>query len=95
MTIEQYMAAKHVAVNIQHGIQVAPDKHLAAQGYRRQVAIQVPYHETAIRCLTGTKPVATVPRKFVEGMAQSPGIRIVRAPVEVGGFRYVMIGIRD
>jgi DNA-binding transcriptional LysR family regulator len=91
MTFEQYMAAQHVAVTIQRGIQVAPDKHLAAQGYRRQVAIQVPFHETAIRCVAGTKFVATVPRKFVEGMAQSPGIRIVKAPVEVGGFRCVMI----
>jgi len=91
ITIEQYIAAKHVTVNIQRGTQVAPDKHLAVQGYKRQVAIRVPYHETAIRCVAGTTFIATVPWRFVEGMAQNPAIRILKAPAEVGGFRYVMI----
>ena len=91
LTIKQYIEAKHVIVSIQGGIQVAPDKHLAAQGYRRQVAIQVPYHEAAIRCVAGTKFIATVPRKFVEGMVQTPEIKVLGAPPEVGGFRYMMI----
>lgn len=90
LTIGQYIKAEHVVVSIQSGIQVAPDKHLAAQGYKRQVAIQVPYHEAAVRCVEGTKFIATVPRKFVEGMAENPTIKILKAPPEVGGFRYVM-----
>ncbi len=91
LTVEQYMKAEHIIVSIQGGIQVAPDKHLAAQGYKRRVAIQVPYHEAAVRCVEGTKFIATVPRRFVEGMTQMPAIKTLKAPTEVGGFRYVMI----
>ncbi len=90
LTITQYIASEHISVSIQSGIQVAPDKHLESQGYKRRVAIQVPYHEAAVRCVEGTKFIATVPRKFVEGMTQMPAIRILKAPPEVGGFRYVM-----
>jgi DNA-binding transcriptional LysR family regulator len=91
LTIEQYMKAKHVTVSIQRGLQVAPDKHLASQGYKRQVAIQVPYHEAAVRCAAGTNFIATVPKRFLEDMAQMPPIKILKAPPEVGGFRYVMV----
>lgn len=91
VNIRQYMKAKHVIVSIQSGSQVAPDKHLAAQGYKRMVALQVPFHETAIRCVAGTRFIATIPRRFVEEMVQSPAIKILKAPTEVGGFRYVMV----
>jgi DNA-binding transcriptional LysR family regulator len=91
ITIAQYIKAKHIVVNIQSGIQVAPDKHLRAQGYKRQAAIQVPYHEAAVRCAAGTKFIATVPRKFMEGMTRTSAIKVCKAPPEVGGFRYVMI----
>jgi DNA-binding transcriptional LysR family regulator len=91
LTIRQYIEAKHVTVNIQRGIQVAPDKHLATLGYKRQVALQVPYHETAIRCVEGTKFIATVARRFIEGMGLTPAIRVLKAPPEVGGFRYMMV----
>ncbi len=90
LTITQYMKAEHVVVSIQNGIQVAPDKYLAAQGYKRQIALQVPYHEAAARCVAGTPLVATVPRRFVEGMVQTADIKVLKAPAEVGGFRYVM-----
>ena len=91
LTIEQYLEAKHVAVNIQRGLQVAPDKHLAAQGYKRQVAIQVPYHEAAVRCVQRTSFIATVPRKFMEGMLQSAAIKVLNAPTEVGRLRHMMV----
>ncbi len=46
-----------------------------------------------LRCAAsrGTKFIATVPRRFVEGMTQMPAIKTLKAPTEVGGFRYVMI----
>jgi DNA-binding transcriptional LysR family regulator len=90
LTIAQYIKAEHVSVSILAGVQIAPDKPLMARGYRRKIAIQVPYHEAAIRCARGTKLIATVPRKFVEGMGLNPAIRILKPPPEVVGFRYVM-----
>jgi DNA-binding transcriptional LysR family regulator len=91
LTIKQYMAAKHISVGIQGGVQVAPDKHLASQGFKREVAMQVPYHEAAVRCVEGTDLIATVPSKFVEKLSRSAGFKVVKAPQEIGGFEYKMI----
>ena len=90
LTISQYMQAEHICVSILGGLQVAPDKPLMAKGYRRQIAIHVPYFETAVRCVQGTKLIATIPRKFVEAMQPSPTIKFLKPPPEVAGFRYVM-----
>jgi DNA-binding transcriptional LysR family regulator len=59
-------------------------------GYKRQVAIQVPYFEAAIRSVQGTNLVATIPSKFLAGIARSPAIKIVKPPPEIVKFRYVM-----
>jgi DNA-binding transcriptional LysR family regulator len=90
LTLAQYMEAEHISISILGGIQVDPDKPLAAMGYKRQVAIHVPYFEAAIRSVQGTKLTATVPRKFVKGMQPNPSIRILKPPPEIDGFRYVM-----
>ena len=89
LTLAQYMKAEHISISILGGIQVAPDKPLAARGYKRQVAIHVPYFGAAIRSVQRTKLIATVPRRFVEGM-QDPAIKILKPPPEIAGFRYVM-----
>lgn len=90
LTIAQYIKAEHISIAILGGLQVVPDKPLAAKGYKRQIAMHVPYHEAAIRCVQGTKYIATVPRKFIEGAAPNPAIRFLKPPPEVAGFRYVM-----
>lgn len=90
LTIAQYMQAEHICVSILGGMQVAPDKPLLAKGYKRKIAIYVPYFETAVRCVQGTELIATVPRRFVEAAYQGVPIRFLKPPAEVGGFRYVM-----
>lgn len=90
LTIGQYIKAEHLSIAIQSGIQVVPDKPLAAKGYKRKIAMQLPYHEAAIRCVPGTHYIATVPRRFVEGATPNPAIRFLKPPLEVSGFRYVM-----
>src|SRR5438132_10236971 len=84
------MKAEHISISILGGIQVAPDKPLAARGYKRQVAIHVPYFEAAIRSVRGTKLIATVPRRFVAGMGHNSAIKILKPPPGIAGFRYVM-----
>jgi DNA-binding transcriptional LysR family regulator len=90
LTINQYIKAEHISIAIQSGIQVVPDKPLAAKGYKRKIAIQLPYHEAAIRCVQGTDYIATVPRRFVEGATPNPAVRFLKPPPEVSSFRYVM-----
>jgi DNA-binding transcriptional LysR family regulator len=90
LTLEQYLNLEHISITILGGIQVSPDKPLAAMGYKRQVAIHVPYFEAAIRSVQGTNLVATIPSKFLAGIARNPAIKIVKPPPEIVGFRYVM-----
>jgi DNA-binding transcriptional LysR family regulator len=91
LTLGQYLKLEHISITILGGIQVSPDKPLAAMGYKRQVAIHVPYFEAAIRSVQGTNLVATIPSKFLAGIARNPAIKIVKPPPEIVGFRYVMI----
>jgi DNA-binding transcriptional LysR family regulator len=90
LTIGQYIKAEHISIAIQSGIQVVPDKPLAAKGYKRNIAMQLPYHEAAIRCVPGTPYIVTVPHRFVEGATPNPAIRFLKPPPEVTSFRYVM-----
>ncbi|NUQ28782.1 MAG: LysR family transcriptional regulator [Acidobacteriaceae bacterium] len=90
MRLEQYLQAEHICVSIQGGIQVAPDKPLAAKGYKRQIAVHVPYFEAAVRCVAGTKLMATVPKKFMAAAISNPAIKILKPPAEISTFRYVM-----
>lgn len=90
LTLGQYLKLEHISITILGGIQVSPDKPLAAMGYKRQVAIHVPYFEAAIRSVQGTNLVATIPSKFLAGIARNPAIKIVKPPPEIVGFRYVM-----
>jgi DNA-binding transcriptional LysR family regulator len=90
LTLSQYVKIEHISISILGGIQVAPDKPLAALGYKREIAIHVPYFEAAIRSVEGTNLVATIPSKFVAGMARNRSIKILKPPPEIAGFRYVM-----
>ena len=90
LTIEEYMNAQHVSISIQGGTQGVPDKWLVAKGYKRKVAMQVAYFEAAMRCVRGTKLIATIPRRFAEGSAERAGVRLLVPPSEITGFRYVM-----
>jgi DNA-binding transcriptional LysR family regulator len=51
----------------------------------------VPYHTAAMRCVAGTNLVATVPRRMAELEASNPAIKILKAPAELEGFKYLMI----
>jgi DNA-binding transcriptional LysR family regulator len=91
LSLGQYLAAQHISVGVLGGLQTIPEKRLAAKGYKRKIAMQVPYFLAALRCVAGTPLVATVPKRFADAEAHSPGIRIVKPPKELTGFRYLMI----
>ena len=49
ITLKQYLAAEHVAVDIIGGVQTHPDKHLAAIGEKRCCPLVVAQHTVAMR----------------------------------------------
>ena len=90
LTLKQYLAATHVGVGILGGMQTIPDKRLAAIGARRHCPMWVPYFSAAIRCLPGTRLLATVPARMARLQASNTAIKVLRPPDVLGRFRYLM-----
>ncbi|MCU1320708.1 MAG: Transcriptional regulator [Acidobacteriaceae bacterium] len=91
LSLKQYLEAEHVGVGIFGGRQTIPERRLGAAGHKRRTVIQVPYFSTAIRSVVGTELIATVPKRLAMGDAHHPGIRLVKPPPEMTGYRYMMI----
>ncbi len=81
LTLEQYLKLEHMSISILGGIQVSPDKTLAAMGYKRDIAIHVPYFEAAIWSVQGINLVAMIPSKFLPGIVHNPAIKILTPPL--------------
>ena len=91
ITLKQYLAAQHVAVDIIGGVQTHPDKHLAAIGEKRRCPLVVAQHTVAMRVAAVTDMIATVPRRMALLEAPKKVTKILEAPAAIGSFKYVMI----
>ena len=91
ITLKQYLAAEHVAVDIIGGVQTHPDKHLAAIGEKRRCPLVVAQHTVAMRVAAVTDMIATVPRRMALLEAHKKVTKILEAPAALGSFKYVMI----
>jgi DNA-binding transcriptional LysR family regulator len=91
ITLKQYLAADHVAVDIIGGVQTHPDKHLAAIGEKRRCPLIVAQHTVAMRVAAVTDMIATVPRRMALLEAPKKVTKILEAPAALGSFKYVMI----
>jgi DNA-binding transcriptional LysR family regulator len=92
ITLKQYLAAEHVAVDIVGGVQTHPDRHLAAIGEKRHCPLVVAQHTVAMRVAAVTEMIATVPRRMaVLEASNNKATKILEAPAALGSFKYVMI----
>jgi DNA-binding transcriptional LysR family regulator len=91
ITLKQYLAAEHVAVDIIGGVQTHPDKNLAAIGEKRRCPLVVAQHTVAMRVAAITDMIATVPRRMAVLESSDKAIRILEGPAALGSFKYVMI----
>jgi len=91
ITLKQYLAAEHVAVDIIGRVQTHPDKHLAAIGEKRRCPLVVAQHAVAMRVAAVTDMIATVPRRMALLEAPKRVTKILEAPAALGSFKYVMI----
>ena len=90
ITLKQYLAAEHVAVDIIGGVQTHPDKHLAAIGEKRRCPLVVGQHTVAMQVAAVTNMIATVPRRMA--LLEAPKTtKILEGPAVLGSFKYVMI----
>jgi len=91
ITLKQYLAAEHVAVDIIGGVQTHPDKPLAAIGEKRRCPLVVAQHTVAMRVTAVTDMIATVPRRMALLEAPKKVTKILEGPAALGSFKYVMI----
>ena len=91
VTLKQYLAAEHIGVDVAEGSQHIPEKRLAAHGHRRRTVITLPYFGAAMRCIPGTRLILTAPKRFARAEAENGRIKILKAPAELTGFKYLMI----
>jgi len=91
ITLKQYLAGEHVAVDIIGGVQTHPDRHLAAIGEKRRCPLVVAQHTVAMRVAAATDMIATVPRRMAVLEAPKKATKILEGPAALGSFKYVMI----
>src|ERR1700686_5322545 len=81
ITLKQYLAAEHVAVDIVGGVQTHPDRHLAAIGEKRHCPLVVAQHTVAMRVAAVTEMIATLPsRMAVIKTSNNKATKILEAP---------------
>jgi DNA-binding transcriptional LysR family regulator len=91
VTLKQYLAAEHIGVDVVEGSQHIPEKRLAAHGQRRRTVITLPYFGAATKCIPGTKLILTAPKRFAALESENRKIKVMKAPAEITGFKYLMI----
>jgi DNA-binding transcriptional LysR family regulator len=89
--LKQYLAAEHIGVAVIEGNQNIPEKRLAAHGERRRTVVTLPYFGAAVRCVPQSGLMLTAPRRFAMGEAGNRAVKVLKAPAEITGFKYLMV----
>jgi DNA-binding transcriptional LysR family regulator len=88
LTMEKYLAARHVRVNVLHAQSTMVEDQLIAAGHHREIGMEVPYFGTAIAAVQDTDMIATVPRAAADQYTPGARVRVVAPP-----FRFAPINI--
>ena len=71
--------------------QSIPDQRLATSQRKRRIAFIVPFHNVAIKMVSGTNLIATMPKRVAMDYAQNPELKIMKAPKPLDAFSYLMV----
>jgi|SRR6476469_3840148 len=89
LSLEDFLGAAHIMVDVLQGEQSAVDRRLTELGRHRIAALSVPYHTAAVLAVPDTRLVATLPTRLVSTL-DNPDLRVVKAPPEVEPMPYLM-----
>ncbi len=90
LSLEQYLAQNHIAVNVLQGRQTLPELALAAAGERRKCPVSAPYFTVAMKMVESTPFLVTVPRRLAQTYADHNKARLITPPAELVSFSYMM-----
>ncbi len=82
LTLESYLAGRHVQVSLRGVLEGAPDKALAARGLMRTVGFATPHFLAAASMVARTDLIMTIPFCVAQRLASQMPLRILELPIE-------------
>ena len=77
-------------MDVLSGQQTPVDRPLAALGLKRSVGLVLPYFLPACLAVAQSKMILTTPSRLARELGKTAGVRVVKAPREITGFKYEM-----
>ncbi len=90
LSLEQYLAAGHVCIDVLHGRQILVEDALLRLHTSRRCRMTVPYFTVAMRMVVGTDLLVTLPKRLAMMELDPETMRLLKPPRELGGFDYLM-----
>ncbi|WP_437734500.1 LysR family transcriptional regulator [Sorangium sp. So ce1335] len=86
LTLKMYTSLPHALISPRGDSGGRVDEVLAEQGLSRRVALQIPHFLVAAHIVAETDLVLTVPARIAQAFASTEALRVMKPPVELGGF---------
>lgn len=89
-TLAQYLAEKHIILEVEPGQQTLVDRPLSALGKRRKAALRLPFYVLALDAVENTSLVLTIPERLAIRRMNPLKTRLVQAPEEIPAYHQSM-----
>jgi DNA-binding transcriptional LysR family regulator len=89
-TLAQYLAEKHIILEVEPGQQTLVDRPLSALGKRRKAALRLPFYVLALDAVENTSLVLTIPERLAIRRMNPLKTRLVQAPAEIPPYHQSM-----
>ena len=89
-TLNEFLKYRHVVVDVLSGQQTPVDRPLAVLGLKRSVGLVLPYFLPACLAVAQSNMILTTPSRLARKLATTAGVRVIKAPREIAGFKYQM-----
>jgi DNA-binding transcriptional LysR family regulator len=89
-SLTEYLAEKHIVLEVQHGHQTLVDRPLSELGKRRKPALRLPFFVVAVEALEKTSLVLTIPERLADRRMDPRKTRLVEAPKEIPPYYQTM-----
>jgi DNA-binding transcriptional LysR family regulator len=89
-TLAEYLAEKHIILEVEPGQQTLVDRPLSELGKRRKAALLLPFYVLALDAVENTSLVLTIPERLAIRRMDSRKTRLVQAPEEIPPYHQTM-----
>jgi DNA-binding transcriptional LysR family regulator len=89
-SLTEYLAEKHIVLDVQLGHQTLVDRPLSELGKRRKSALRLPFFVVAVEALEKTSLVLTIPERLANRRMDPRKTRLVEAPKEIPPYYQTM-----